>query len=306
MSDEQLSAEVDRISVYARTTAEHKLRVVHALKSRGQVVAMTGDGVNDAPAVSAADVGIAMGMSGTDVTKAASDMVLTDDNFASIVNAVEEGRGIFDNIQKRRALPALLQRRRSAVHVPGARCSAGRRRWWRSRLLWINLITDGLPALTLGMEPPDRKTIMNRPPRPPREPVITRARGLRILAYGILFAMVMMAGFALVLWDEDAGSESARTVAFAIACYSQMFFAFGCRSERLTFPQLGAFSNVSMLAVIIFSGMLQWALLTSPLGPAVFQTTTLTLEQWGIILLLSLVPVTVLEVAKLLPVRRTQ
>ena len=260
MSDEQLSAEVDRISVYARTTAEHKQRVVHALKSRGQVVAMTGDGVNDAPAVSAADIGIAMGISGTDVTKAASDMVLTDDNFASIVNAVEEGRGIFDNIQ--RVVLYLLSCNTGEVLFMFLTALLG----WPTplvpiQLLWINLITDGLPALTLGMEPPDRKTIMNRPPRPPREPVITRARGLRILAYGILFAMVMMAGFALVLWDEDAGRDSARTVAFAIACYSQMFFAFGCRNERLTFPQLGAFSNVEHAGGDHFLGH-------APMGPA--------------------------------------
>jgi P-type Ca2+ transporter type 2C len=308
MSDADLAAQVDSISVYARVSAEHKQRIVHALKKRGEIVAMTGDGVNDAPAVSAADIGIAMGISGTDVTKAASDMVLTDDNFASIVNAVEEGRGIYDNIQK--VVHYLLSCNAGEVLFMFVAAVLG----WPTplrpiQLLWINLITDGLPALTLGMERPERE-IMTRPPRPPREPVITVARGGRMVAYGILFALSMGLGFAYVRWSHDPqvdgtnGDESARTVAFCIACYSQMFFAFGCRSEQMTFPQLGIFSNVSMLAAIALSGLLQLGTVLLPAGRAVFQTTAVSPQQWVLILLLSLLPVTVLECLKFFPTSR--
>jgi Ca2+-transporting ATPase len=179
LSDVELANQVERLAVYARVSPEHKLGVVRAWKNRGEVVAMTGDGVNDAPAVKAADIGIAMGLTGTDVTKESSDMVLTDDNFASIVNAVEEGRGIFDNIQK--FLHFLLASNASEVLFMLFAALVG----WPApllaiQILWINLVTDSLPALALAMEPPERD-IMRRHPRPPREPVITWQRGLLML-----------------------------------------------------------------------------------------------------------------------------
>src|SRR5262249_25999013 len=186
ISDDELARQVAEIAVYARVSPEHKLRVVRAWKSRGEVVAMTGDGVNDAPAVQAADIGIAMGLTGTDVTREASDMVLTDDNFASIVGAVEEGRGIFDNIQK--FVHYLLSCNAGEVLVMFFAAVVG----WPApldaiQILWINLVTDGLPALALAMEPPE-KDVMHRPPRPPRESVVTLGRGLLIGWHGLLIA----------------------------------------------------------------------------------------------------------------------
>lgn len=298
ISDNDLATQVDRFSVYARVSAEHKLRVVRAWKARGQIVAMTGDGVNDAPAVRAADIGIAMGVTGTDVTKEASDMVLTDDNFASIVNAVEEGRGIFDNIQK--FVHYLLSCNAGEVLLMFFAALIG----WpvpliAIQILWINLVTDGLPALALGMEPPERD-IMTRPPRPPREVVVTLKHGLQILSHGTLVAIVGALGFWIIYQGNEDHLARARTVAFCVTAFSQLFFAIGCRSQRFTMLELGPFSNPHLIGAIVVSGLLQISVVTLPFTQPVFEVATHLSWEWLLIGVLALTPVTIIELVKLL------
>jgi Ca2+-transporting ATPase len=274
------------------------LRVVQAWKSRGQVVAMTGDGVNDAPAVKAADIGVAMGITGTDVTKEASDMVLTDDNFTSIVNAVEEGRGIFDNIQKFihfllscNTGEVLLMFISALFSLPSPLQPI--------QLLWINLVTDGLPALALAMEKPE-KDIMRRPPRPPRESVITLSRGLLILLHGTLIAGVCLIGY---LWARNAHPEDpqrAQTITFCVAAFSQLLYAFACRSHHHSVPEIGLFSNPHLLGAILVSALLQFAVVTIPGGDRVFETAPLEGHDWLLIAVLAFIPVSLIEIGKLI------
>jgi Ca2+-transporting ATPase len=304
MDDTALAQRVERIAIFARVSAEHKLRVVRAWKERGQIVAMTGDGVNDAPAMRAADIGIAMGVTGTDVTKEASDMVLTDDNFASIVSAVEEGRGIFDNIQK--FVLFLLSCNTGEILFMLWAVLVG----WPApltaiQLLWINLVTDGLPALALGMEPPERD-VMDRRPRPPRQAVITPARGALMLATGLMIAGVSAIAFSTIARQGDL--VHARTVALCVMALSQLFYAFACRSFRQTLPEIGLTSNMSLLGAVVISALLQVSAVHLPMAQSVFDVSRAPTHEWLMIGLLSVFPVTMIETAKLVyaAVRRSQ
>lgn len=298
MPQSELEGRVDKIAVYARVTAEHKLRVVRALKTSRQIVAMTGDGVNDAPAIKAADIGIAMGITGTDVTKEASDMILMDDNFASIVNAVEEGRGIYNNIQK--FVHYLLSCNAAEVLFMFFAALVG----WPAplaaiQILWINLVTDGLPALALGVEPPEPDT-MRRRPRRVNEPVITGKAGLAILLQGMLIAGATILIFAAIYTRDPDRFEHARTAAFCTLAFSQLFFSLACRSWRYTLPELGLFSNPYLWGAIVISGLLQLsAVLLTPLRPY-FLATTHPWQEWGLIFMVSLLPVSVVETFKIL------
>jgi Ca2+-transporting ATPase len=301
LSDEQLFDSVAKTSVFARVTAEHKLRIVSALRAHEHVVAMTGDGVNDAAAVKMADIGIAMGITGTDVTKEAADMVLIDDNFASIVNAVEEGRTIFDNIQK--FIHYLLSTNAGEILLLFFASLLG----WPMpltaiQILWINLVTDGLPALALGMEPPE-PDIMHRPPRPSKKPVITYRHATSILFHGLLIAASGAAAYLYMTSRPGATLEQIRGTTFCTIAFAQLLFAIACRSPRRTMPELGPFTNRYLLAAIVASILLQIAAVTLPGLRTIFGVDELPTWHWWPVILFSLTPVTVVEVIKLLRAR---
>ena len=289
----QLEDQVDKIPVYARVSPEHKLRVVRAWRARHEVVAMTGDGVNDAPAVKEADIGVAMGITGTDVTKQVSDMVVTDDNFASIVAAVEEGRGIYDNIQKFvhyllscNAGEILVMFVSSLIGLPVPLLPI--------HILWINLVTDGLPAMALGVDP----EIMKRQPRPPDEPVITRERAVLMLAQGAFIAACSLVAFSFVLFVEGEGIERARTAAFVVLACTQLFHAFNCRSQTESLFKIGVFTNDKLLLATGISFVLQMAVVYVPPLQVVFKTLPLSLFDWVLVVGLSSMPLWAMEIFK--------
>jgi Ca2+-transporting ATPase len=284
------------MALYARVTAQDKIDIIRRLKRQGEIVAMTGDGVNDAPAIREAHIGIAMGRGGTEVTREASDMVLTDDNFATIVAAVEEGRGIYDNIRK--TLVYLLTGNAGELTLMFAAALLGMPLpLLPLHLLWINLVTDGLPALALVMDPP-LPGILRRPPRPPNEPMLGRPQWKRIVGVGALEAAVVFAVFLLSLRDGDV--VMARSVAFSTLVFCELFRAFAARSTRLAFWQVGAFSNPHLIAVMAFSVVLQVVLSHVPFTRAFLGIVTLSAAKIGLCVALGLIPVTILEVGKLL------
>jgi Ca2+-transporting ATPase len=296
LSDDELATQVENIAVYARASAEHKLRIIRAWRSRGQVVAMTGDGVNDAPAIKAADIGVAMGITGTDVTKEASDMVLTDDNFASIVSAVEEGRGIYDNIQK--VLLFLLSCNLGEILLMLVASLLG----WPApllpiQLLWINLVTDGLPALALSLERPE-PGIMTRRPRPPKESLLTARVGWSIAFQGLLIGTVGLIAFG-VSYSKSHDAESARAMTFCVVVYAELLRSLAARSQTLTLAQLGFFSNPALLLAVVVSGLLQVSVAIVPFAERVFDVPAHNRHEWLLIALLALGPVTLIEFGKL-------
>jgi Ca2+-transporting ATPase len=296
MSQEQLEAEVEQVAVYARVSPEHKLRIVKAWRKRGDITAMTGDGVNDAPAVKEADIGVAMGITGTDVTKEVSDMVITDDNFTSIVAAVREGRGIYDNIQK--FIHYLLSCNTGEIMVMFLASIFG----WPVpllpiQILWVNLVTDGLPALALGMEPMEA-TIMQRPPRKTHQSIITKRRGILLLIQGALIAICCLLAFYYVLFIEQAHKERAMTAAFLVLSCSQLFHAFNCRSMTQSVWKIGFFKNPQIIVAVLVSLSLQIAAVSLPVLQKIFKTESLNWIEWLIVIALSSFPLWAMEAIK--------
>jgi P-type Ca2+ transporter type 2C len=281
--------------VHARATPEDKLRIVHAWKARGDVVAMTGDGVNDAPALREAHIGIAMGKTGTEVTREASDMVLADDNFASIIAAVREGRGIFDNIRK--TLVYLLAGNASELLVMLVAAIVGLPLpLLPLHLLWVNLVTDGLPALALVMDPTD-PDVLTRPPRRPHEPMLGRAEWTMIIVNALLQSIVTLGVFVWALRSRDLGE--ARNLAFSTLVFGEVLRSFAARSPTRLFWEVGVFTNVRLLVVAFASIAVQLAIHHVPLIQRTFQINPLSLTDCVLSIGLGLVPVSVLELTKL-------
>jgi len=294
MSVEELEEIVEDVAVYARVSPEHKVKIVEALKDKGHIVAMTGDGVNDAPALKRADIGVAMGITGTDVSKEAADMILLDDNFATIVHAVEEGRTIYDNIRKfvRYIISCnvgeiLLMLLAPLFDYPVPLTAV--------QLLWINLVTDGLPALALSVEPstPD---VMERPPHAPNESILARGLGVYLLWVGILLGLLSFA--AQHLGYVVLKTTAWQTMVFTTLALAQMSNVLAVRGERRSVFSIGLFSNPSLIGAMLLTVLLQMAVVYVPFLQTVFDTEALTLSELGISLGLSVVLFIVLEGVK--------
>ena len=313
MTDEVFARRINDYRVFARVSPEHKVKIVKAFKAQGNIVSMTGDGVNDAPSLKFADIGVAMGITGTDVAKGASDMILTDDNFTTIVHAIEEGRNIYNNIKK--AVIFLLS------------CNLGEvisifisilLNWpiplLATHLLWINLITDSLPAISLGVDPGDHD-VMKQKPRNPKDSFFAGGAGVRAIIGGVLIGLLTLAAFAYGLWEHNYplgviitdlenleylnALTYARTMAFVVLAASQLFYSLSMRSATKSIFQVGLFKNKYLVGAIVTGFFLQFIVISVPPLAKAFQVQNLSLQDWGLVFLFALVPLLVNEIIKI-------
>ncbi|MFA5523050.1 MAG: cation-translocating P-type ATPase [Tissierellales bacterium] len=306
LSDEEFSRRINDYRVFARVSPEHKVKIVRAYKSHGNIVSMTGDGVNDAPSLKYADIGVAMGITGTDVSKGASDMILTDDNFTTIVHAIEEGRNIYNNIKK--AVIFLLSCNLGEVVAILASILFD----WpvplsATQILWINLMTDTLPAIALGVDPGD-KDVMKRKPRNPKESFFAEGAGVRAIIGGLLIGILTLAAFYFGLVEHGYSPASkdtpeyvityAQTMAFVVLAASQLFYSLTMRNSIKSILQVGLFTNKYLIGSIIVGFILQLGVVSIPFLANVFGVQNLSSIDWGIVILFALVPLIVNEMVK--------
>ena len=305
MSDEELDEKIEMISVYARVSPENKIRIVKAWQRKGKVVSMTGDGVNDAPALKAADIGCAMGITGTDVAKGAADMTLTDDNFATIVEAVKEGRGIYANIKK--VVGYLLGTNIGEIITVFLAMILWKQTPLLSmQLLWINLVTDSLPAIALGMEKLE-STVMDKKPKPKDEGIFAHGFGVRIVLQGVMFGLLTLAAFWIgcgcsfgEIWKLPADSHAlhrGETMAFLVLGLSQVVQSFNMRSDKSLF-KIGFFGNKTLNLSALAAFALTLFVAIVPGVRTAFGLELLTIPYYLICLGLVLVPLVIMEFAK--------
>jgi Ca2+-transporting ATPase len=302
LSDEEFSNNVSKYAVYARVAPEHKVRIVKAWQSRGEVVAMTGDGVNDAPALKVADIGAAMGIVGTDVAKGAADMVLTDDNFATIVSAIEEGRRIYDNILK--AIQFLLSTNIGEIFLllVTSIFNLGTP-LLPIHILWVNLVTDSLPALALSVDPAE-KEIMNRKPRNSKKGFMTNGMVWRIMYQGIMIGAIPLAAFIIGLHEQ--GVALGQTMAFATLMFAQLAHVRNLHSNTRSSLTISPFKNIPLIVAIAVSAALALIVLLIPPIRDAFSLTELDGNHWLVVVLMSLVPILVVDIFKLFRINTTR
>ncbi len=293
MGDRELYAEVESVSVFARVTPEHKLRIVKAFQKQGHIVAMTGDGVNDAPAIKAADIGISMGITGTDVAKETSELILLDDHFATIKAAIQEGRNIYENIRK--FIRYLLASNVGEILVMLFAMVMGLPLpLIPIQILWINLVTDGLPAMALGLDKPE-ENVMKRPPRPPREGVFTRGLGWKVMSRGLLIGIATILAFMTVYQNNPNQLVYAQSVAFTTLILAQLIHVFDCRSEKSIFSR-NPFGNMYLVWAVVSSLALTLAVLYYPPLQTIFHTVPIVPRDWLLIIGMASLPTFLLTV----------
>ena len=306
LSDDEFSERIKDYRVFARVSPEHKVKIVKAYKSHGNIVSMTGDGVNDAPSLKYADIGVAMGITGTDVAKGASDMILTDDNFTTIVRAIEEGRNIYNNIKK--SVIFLLSCNLGEVFTILFSILF----FWPvpllpTQILWINLITDALPAIALGVDTGD-KDVMSKKPRDPNESFFAHGAGLRAIVGGTLIGILTLLAFYFGIAEHgySLGSSNipenvltyARTMAFVVLAASQLFYSLTVRNSTKSILSIGIFSNRYLIGAILVGFLLQFGVISIPFFADAFNVMNLSIQDWGLVIIFSVIPLIVNEMIK--------